>query len=62
MADMVRSLCGEPVPLRVLTPRELALIEQSKADFAAGRTLSSAEARARTDAFLAARRAARTQP
>jgi hypothetical protein len=39
---------------RRLTARELELIEQSKADFAAGRTMSSAEARASIDETLAA--------
>lgn len=47
--------------VRQLTARELALLEQSKADFAAGRTLTVAEARARTDAHLAARRALRSR-
>ena len=45
--------------LRPLTARELALLDQSKADFKEGRTLSLDEARARTDAYLAERRALR---
>jgi hypothetical protein len=47
--------------LRPLTARELALLDQSKADFKEGRTLSLDEARARTDAYLAERRALRPQ-
>jgi hypothetical protein len=38
--------------LRELTVEELALIEQSKRDFAEGRVLTSDEARASTAAFL----------
>ena len=49
----------ESVLPRPLTPRELALIEQSKADFAAGRTYSPEEAHAYVEARLAERRAAR---
>ena len=49
----------ESVLPRALTPRELALIEQSKADFAAGRTYSPEEAHAYVEARLAERRAAR---
>ena len=37
-------------------------LDQSKADFHAGRTLTPTEARARTDAYLAERRALRSQP
>jgi hypothetical protein len=47
--------------VRPLTARELALLEQSEADFREGRTLTAAEARARTDAFLAERRALRSK-
>jgi hypothetical protein len=47
--------------LRPLTARELALLDQSKADFKEGRTLSLDEARARTDAYLAERRPLRPQ-
>ncbi|MEQ1716073.1 MAG: hypothetical protein ABL907_08840 [Hyphomicrobium sp.] len=39
---------------RALTARELGLIAQSNADFAAGRTMTSAEARASIDEALAA--------
>ena len=48
-------------PIRALTARELALVEQSKADFAAGRTVSLDECMANVDAELARRRAARGQ-
>ena len=42
---------------RALTPRETALIEQSKEDFKAGRTYSVTEARAYVNEALARRRA-----
>lgn len=42
-----------------LTDTERAAVERSREDFKAGRTLSLDEAEARTDTFLAARRAAR---
>jgi hypothetical protein len=53
VADIVQDLAQPDDLPRDLTPRELALIEQSKEDFKAGRTYSLAEARAMTDAFLA---------
>lgn len=54
-AALLQSAQAEPSILpRALTARELELIEQSKADFAAGRTMSSAEARASIDESLAA--------
>ena len=62
VADFVGDVADNGDLPRPLTERELALIEQSKADFKAGRTLSLDEARARTDAFLAQRRAARAKP
>jgi hypothetical protein len=43
--------------VRPLTERELALIEQAKADFAAGRTYTLEEARTLSDAFIADLRA-----
>ena len=43
--------------VRSLTERELALIEQAKADFTAGRTYTMEEARALSDAFIAGLRA-----
>lgn len=57
IAEMVSGGLPEPSGLpRALTARELALIEQSKEDFKAGRTLTIEEARARTNAYLAQRR------
>ena len=53
VADMVQSLDAESELPRELTEEELRLIEQSKEDFRLGRTLSSAEARASIDDFLA---------
>jgi hypothetical protein len=41
---------------RTLTPREAALIEQSKEDFMAGRTYTVTEARTYVDEALARRR------
>jgi hypothetical protein len=52
IAEMVQSLAQNIAPLE-LTAEELAGIERSKEDFKHGRTYSSAEARALTDAFLA---------
>ncbi len=51
VAEHVDDLAGRD-GLRALTQRELALIEQSKADFAAGRTYSLDEARAVSDAVI----------
>jgi hypothetical protein len=45
---------GPSILPRPLTARELELIERSKSDFAVGRTMSSAEARASIDETLAA--------
>lgn len=55
VADMVKSLAADDDLPRELTPEELALIERSKEDFKAGRTLTLEEAEARTEAFLAER-------
>ena len=60
VAEIVDDVAADEA-FRPLTTRELALLEQSKADFAAGRTLTLAEARARTDAALAERRALRSK-
>ena len=46
---------------RELTPRELALIEQSKKDFEAGRTYTVTEARTYINDALARRRAQRAK-
>ena len=43
--------------VRPLTARELALLEQSKADFAAGRTYSVDDVRAHSDALIRSLRA-----
>jgi hypothetical protein len=48
---------GEAGAVRQLTERELALVEQAKADFAAGRTYTMEEARLLFDAFIAGLRA-----
>lgn len=61
VAEIIDDIAADDGSMRPLTARELALIEQSKADFKSGRTLSLDEARARTDAFLVQRRAVRTQ-
>lgn len=61
VGEALETFPSESVLPRPFTARELALIEQSKEDFRLGRTLSHAESMARTDAFLAARRASRTQ-
>ena len=60
VAEIVDDVAADEA-FRPLTARELELLEQSKADFAAGRTLTLAEARARTDAALAERRALRSK-
>ena len=53
-AKLLQSVTAETSVLpQTLTARELALIEQSKADFRQGRTLSAAEARASIDETLA---------
>ena len=60
LVDIVDDIAANEA-LRPLTARELALLDQSKADFKEGRTLSLDEARARTDAYLAERRPLRPQ-
>lgn len=52
VAEIVQSLTQPVAPLE-LTDDELAAIERSGQDFKAGRTYSLAEARARSDAFVA---------
>lgn len=61
VADIVDEIAASDDSSRQLTAHELALIEQSRQDFRAGRTLTLEEARARTDAFLAQRRASRAK-
>jgi hypothetical protein len=58
-AEILQQPAGDSVLPRPLTPRELALVEQSKQDFADGRSTSAAESRAYVEAALADRRAAR---
>lgn len=62
IAEMVSAMGGADASRlpRDLTARELALIEQSKEDFKAGRTMTLDEVSAFVDAGLAARRAARS--
>jgi hypothetical protein len=50
----------QPTQVFRFTDAELAAIDRSREDFKSGRTLTLDEAEARTDAFLAVRRAART--
>jgi hypothetical protein len=52
VADIVEDIAATDDQLRPLTPRELALIEQSREDFKAGRTLTIDEARALSDQFI----------
>ncbi len=61
VADFVDDVATSDELPRALTPEELALIARSKEDFKAGRTLSIDQAMARTDAFLAERRATRAK-
>ena len=54
VAEFVRDLDAPSArPVRTLSERELALLAQSKADFAEGRTVTMEECRARTDALFA---------
>ena len=53
VADVVRSMEQSEQQLRQLSPRERALIEQSKQDFKAGRTYSHIEMVAYVDEQLA---------
>lgn len=54
VAEMLQSVAAEPSVLpRELTARERELIAESKADFEAGRTYTSAEVRAYLDEALA---------
>ena len=49
VADHVGQLQRSAVPLRQLSERELGLLAQAKADFAAGRTLTLEQVKARLD-------------
>ncbi len=59
LAQMAAAWAEPSAPLD-LTPEELAGIERSKEDFKHGRTYTSAEARALTDAFLVELESAKT--
>lgn len=61
VADFIDGIATSQQPIRPLSPREMALVEQSKADFSAGRTYSQKESEAYVDAALAARRAGRAK-
>ncbi len=54
-AALIDDLAAGTGPVRSLTPRELALLAQSKADFAAGRSYSHDEITAMLDERLALR-------
>ena len=57
VASIVEDIAADGELPRALTARELALIEQSKEDFKAGRVVSQEDYRAEMDAFLSQRRA-----
>jgi hypothetical protein len=61
VADIVSDLAAAGDLPRELTARELALVEQSKQDFAAGRVVTPDDYRAEMDAFLQDRRAKHSQ-
>ncbi len=50
--DYIDHLTNVDEPIRDLTQREMALVQQSKADFAAGRTLTIDESRTRSNALI----------
>jgi hypothetical protein len=56
VASIVEDIAADGDLPRALTARELALIQQSKEDFKAGRVVSQEEYRAEMDAFLSQRR------
>ena len=57
VAEIVGDIATNPATVRNLTERELDLLEQSKADFAAGRTYSVNDIRAHTDDLIRSLRA-----
>ena len=61
VADLARSMAADDELPRELTARELALIEQSKEDFKAGRTYSLDEMDAYLDAAAAKRNLVRAK-
>ena len=52
VAEIIDDIATSTGTVRQLTAGELALLEQSKEDFAAGRTYSLEEVRAHSDAFI----------
>ncbi len=61
VAEITEAMHQGNEPARPLTARELALIEQSKADFVAGRTLTHAELVVELDERLAKRGVPKSQ-
>jgi hypothetical protein len=61
VASIVEDIAADGDLPRALTARELALIEQSKEDFKAGRTYTVAESRAYIDEALDRRREQRAK-
>lgn len=57
VAEIVDDIAADTGPVRALTAREQALLDQAKADFAAGRTYSVDEVRAHSDEFIKSLRA-----
>ena len=57
LADIALSMTDDSQHPRDLTPRELALVDQSKQDFETGRTLSNSEYHTEMAAFVAELRA-----
>mgnify|MGYP003484519680 CR=1 FL=1 len=57
VAGIVQDIAAPNELPRALTPSELALSEQSKKDFKAGRVIAQDDYRAELDAFLSQRRA-----
>ena len=55
VADIVDEIATDTGQVRQLTPREFALLDQSKADFAAGRSYSHDEITTMLDDRLASR-------
>ena len=61
VAEMVTEIADQTGQVRPLTPRELALVAQSKDDFANGRTSTLEQSEAFVEAELGRRRAARAK-
>jgi hypothetical protein len=52
VAEIIDDIAADTDAVRDLTTRELTLLEQSKVDFAAGRTCSIEEVRTHSDEFI----------